>query len=178
MIKGVSFLGQLMLKRSFSKVAKTSNRPVTTTKMSTDYTNWSKEDLISKINQLESNSSTTFNGETSSQRSIKPVKKQKKKEFDWSKQNMRFVAFKFAYLGWNYNGLALQLEPTPLPTVEEVFLKALAKVKLIKEPIEEVKFSRCGRTDKGVSAMNQVISINVRSNITLENQSNPEFDDH
>ena len=62
MIKGVSFLGQLMLKRSFSKVAKTSNRPVTTTKMSTDYTNWSKEDLISKINQLESNSSTTFNG--------------------------------------------------------------------------------------------------------------------
>ena len=90
---------------------------------------------------------------------------------------MRFVAFKFAYLGWNYNGLALQLEPTPLPTVEEVFLKALAKVKLIKEPIEEVKFSRCGRTDKGVSAMNQVISINVRSNITLENQSNPEFDD-
>ncbi len=83
MIKGVSFLGQLMLKRSFSKVAKTSNRPVTTTKMSTDYTNWSKEDLISKINQLESNSSTTFNGETSSQRSIKPVKKQKKKEFDW-----------------------------------------------------------------------------------------------
>lgn len=96
--------------------------------MSTDYTNWSKEDLISKINQLESNSSTTFNGETSSQRSIKPVKKQKKKEFDWSKQNMRFVAFKFAYLGWNYNGLALQLEPTPLPTVEEVFLKALAKV--------------------------------------------------
>ena len=34
---------------------------------------------------------------------------------------MRFVAFKFAYLGWNYNGLALQLEPTPLPTVEEVF---------------------------------------------------------
>ncbi|RLP65293.1 tRNA pseudouridine(38-40) synthase [Candida albicans Ca529L] len=177
MIKGVSFLGQLMLKRSFSKVAKTSNRPVTTTKMSTDYTNWSKEDLISKINQLESNSSTTFNGETSSQRSIKPVKKQKKKEFDWSKQNMRFVAFKFAYLGWNYNGLALQLEPTPLPTIEEVFLKALAKVKLIKEPIEEVKFSRCGRTDKGVSAMNQVISINVRSNITLENQSNPEFDD-
>ena len=67
-----------MLKRSFSKVAKTSNRPVTTTKMSTDYTNWSKEDLISKINQLESNSSTTFNGETSSQ-SIKPVKKQKRK---------------------------------------------------------------------------------------------------
>ena len=90
---------------------------------------------------------------------------------------MRFVAFKFAYLGWNYNGLAFQLEPTPLPTVEEIILKTLAKVKLIKEPIEEVKFSRCGRTDKGVSAMNQVISIELRSNLSKEDQANPELDD-
>lgn len=175
MLKGGSFLRQLMLKRSFSKVA-TSNRPITTN-MSTDYSNWSKEDLIAKINQLENNPLPISNGEDVSHLRIKPPKKQKKKEFDWSKQNMRFVAFKFAYLGWNYNGLALQGEPTPLPTVEEMFLKALAKVKLIKEPIEEVKFSRCGRTDKGVSAMNQVISIDVRSNLSLENQANPEFDD-
>ncbi|KAL6451250.1 DEG1 tRNA pseudouridine(38/39) synthase [Candida maltosa Xu316] len=135
-----------------------------------DYTTWSKEDLISRITQLESSSSPQ-------PQPPQPKKQQKpKKEFDWSKQHMRFVAFRFAYLGWNYNGLAFQTEPTPLPTVEETFLNALAKVKLVKEPISEVDYSRCGRTDKGVSAMNQVISINVRSNLPLEDQSNPDLD--
>lgn len=104
------------------------------------------------------------------------AKAKKRKEFDWSKQNMRFVAIKFAYLGWNYNGLAFQSDPTPLPTVEEIILKALAKVKLIREPIEEVEYSKCGRTDKGVSAMNQVISIKLRSNLTPQEQQDPAFD--
>lgn len=151
-----------MVKRSLSN---------NTANMKIDYLSWSKEDLVAKIMQLEKNQNST------SKTPDTPRVKKLKKEFDWSKQNMRFVALKFAYLGWNYNGLAFQLEPTPLPTVEEAILKTLAKVKLIKEPIEEVKFSRCGRTDKGVSAMNQVISIEIRSNLSKEDQSNPELDD-
>lgn len=72
-----------------------------------------------------------------------------------------FVAFKFAYCGWNYNGLAYQLEPTPLPTVEGKVFEALLRAHLITDP-SSCSFSRCGRTDKGVSAMGQVISLNVR----------------
>ncbi|EER33857.1 tRNA pseudouridine synthase 3 [Candida tropicalis MYA-3404] len=162
MLKGLTLFRSYMVKRSFSNI---------TTNMKIDYSSWSKEDLIAKITQLEKSQDAKIGTSTL------PKVKKSKKQFDWSKQNMRFVAFKFAYLGWNYNGLAFQLEPTPLPTVEEIILKTLAKVKLIKEPIEEVKFSRCGRTDKGVSAMNQVISIELRSNLSKEDQANPELDD-
>ncbi|KAI5956419.1 DEG1 [Candida jiufengensis] len=127
-----------------------------------DYTKWSKDQLIAKLQKLENHTLT-------------PTKKQK--EFDWTKHNFRFVALRFAYLGWNYNGLAFQYEDTPLPTIEETILKCLSKIKLIPEPILETEFSRCGRTDKGVSAMNQVISIKLRSNLTEKEQANPELDD-
>ncbi|RCK65797.1 tRNA pseudouridine(38/39) synthase [Candida viswanathii] len=164
MWKRLSLLRSFMVKRSSGI-----NTTTSTTNMKPDYSSWSKEDLVARITELEKSLLVTSDA--------LPKVKKPKKAFDWSKQNMRFVAFRFAYLGWNYNGLAFQLEPTPLPTVEEMFLKVLAKVKLIKEPIEDVEFSRCGRTDKGVSAMNQVISIKVRSNLTKEDQANPELDD-
>lgn len=81
------------------------------------------------------------------------------------------MALRFAYAGWNYNGLAFQNEPTPLPTVEEEILKALSKAKLIAAVDPHCcKFSRCGRTDKGVSALNQVISLNVRSRLNETDQ--------
>ncbi|EGW32084.1 uncharacterized protein SPAPADRAFT_61166 [Spathaspora passalidarum NRRL Y-27907] len=132
----------------------------------TDYSSWSKEQLIAKLTELESCAAGA------------PAKKQKKqKEFDWSKYHTRFVAIRFAYLGWNYNGLAYQKEETPLPTVEGTILDALHKAKLIKEPtVDCCKFSRCGRTDKGVSAMNQVISLNVRSSLTPEEQADSSND--
>lgn len=41
---------------------------------------------------------------------------------------------------------------------------------------QDYNFSRCGRTDKGVSAMNQVISLHVRSNLTREEQQDEEND--
>ncbi|CAI5759767.1 unnamed protein product [Candida verbasci] len=140
-----------------------------------NYNDWSKEELIKHIEKLENG----INGTTTvvSEKLEQPKKKLKEvKPFNWDKFNFRFVAIKFAYLGWNYNGLALQLEKTPLPTVEEIILKAMTKVKLIKDPIDEVTYSKCGRTDKGVSALNQVISINLRSNLTPEEQMKPEND--
>ncbi|CAK7914144.1 tRNA pseudouridine(38/39) synthase [[Candida] anglica] len=94
-----------------------------------------------------------------------------KKPFNITDHNRRFIALRFAYTGWNYNGLAFQNEPTPLPTVEEVILKALATAKLIAAPEPHCcGFSRCGRTDKGVSALNQVISLKVRSRLSTEEQ--------
>ena len=84
---------------------------------------------------------------------------------------------RFAYLGWNYNGLAIQNEPTPLPTIEGKILEALHISRLVPSMNpREYQFSRCGRTDKGVSAMNQVISLRVRSNLTPEEQLDPAND--
>lgn len=89
-------------------------------------------------------------------------KKKKEKEFDFSRYHKRHVAIKLAYLGWNYHGFASQ-ESTE-NTIEAHFLAALVKACLI-ENRTDCNYSRCGRTDKGVSAFGQVVSLNVRSNL-------------
>jgi len=89
------------------------------------------------------------------------------------------VAFKLSYLGKNYNGFEHHANhKTPLPTIEEELWKALTKARLIfpkgSHPLEPgevnwegTEYSKCGRTDKGVSAFGQVIGIRVRSNRPL-----------
>lgn len=96
--------------------------------------------------------------------------------FDPSKYSTRLIALKFAYLGQRYNGLEFHPNnKTPLPTVEEELWKALNKARLVfptpnpllapDEPNwEGCEYSKCGRTDKGVSAFGQVVGIRVRSN--------------
>lgn len=145
-----------------------------------EYAKWTKEQLIGKVLELEKERKRELKEEDA--RPIKKRKsdldvpensrkKKKQREFDFSKYNTRFIALKFAYLGWNYNGLAIQKDPTPLPTVEGTILEAMNKCRLVPSMIpQEYNFSRCGRTDKGVSAMNQVISLRVRSNLTDEEQ--------
>lgn len=73
--------------------------------------------------------------------------------------------------GWAHSGLAYQpaQNDTPLSTVEECLLSALASARLI-EPIVEIDgfgcgFERCGRTDAGVSSSAQVINLWVRSDL-------------
>ena len=110
--------------------------------------------------------------------STKVATRKKQRAFDFSKYSQRYVAIRFSYLGWNYSGLAYQQEPTPLPTIEEEMLKVLHMAKLIESPNPDTcKFSRCGRTDKGVSAMNQVIALNLRSSVDPDNQADPAFDE-
>ena len=71
-----------------------------------------------------------------------------------------------AYDGEHHAGLAIQQgQVTPLATVEACLLDALATCRLIvTRDLEALEFSRCGRTDRGVSAAGQVIALNVRSN--------------
>ncbi|KAF2149334.1 pseudouridine synthase, partial [Myriangium duriaei CBS 260.36] len=94
--------------------------------------------------------------------------------FDRSRYSTRYIALKFAYLGQRYNGLEyVANNPTPLPTVEEELWKALAKTRLIfptgeaaergEVSWEGCEYSKCGRTDKGVSAFGQVVALRVRS---------------
>lgn len=106
----------------------------------------------------------------------KPKNARVNREFDPSKYSTRFIALKFAYLGQRYNGLEFHPNnETPLPTVEEELWKALNKARLVfptpnpllrpDEPNwEGCEYSKCGRTDKGVSAFGQVIGIRARSN--------------
>lgn len=108
-----------------------------------------------------------------------PKKVKSVRHFDPSKYSTRFIALKFAYLGQHYNGLEYHTNnTTPYPTIEEELWKALFKAKLISPtPNPDLKdgetnwegceYSKCGRTDKGVSAYGQVISLKVRSNRPL-----------
>lgn len=151
-----------------------------------DYEKWTKRQLIKKIKQLESGASVNgvsgdvngSNGESIGDLNGAEVEKQSqvtgkqsqlktKKELVFSEENTRFIGLKFAYLGWNYQGLAVQKEETLLPTVEQKLLEALHQVKMVPTlDVNDCSFSRCGRTDKGVSAMNQVVSLKVRSSLT------------
>ena len=90
-----------------------------------------------------------------------------RRRFDINSHPRRKIALKFCYLGSDYSGLAIQDGPTPLPTVESVLFAALAKCRLVDADggLESCGWSRCGRTDKGVSAAGQVISLWVRSAI-------------
>ncbi|KAI3610538.1 trna pseudouridine synthase 3 [Moniliophthora roreri] len=138
----------------------------------TSYENWSKEDLINHIRRLESQNN----------KALPPTKLQEKKRslsksssryqnpsphraFHFSSHPRRKIALKFCYSGWEYNGLAYQLAPTPLPTVEEVLFDALAKARLVDPAAgyDGCEWERCGRTDRGVSAAGQVVSLWVRS---------------
>ncbi|KMQ48162.1 tRNA pseudouridine synthase [Trichophyton rubrum] len=110
----------------------------------------------------------------------------KRRKIDPSKYSTRHIAIKFAYLGKRYNGLEhANGNYTEVPTIEEELWKALRKTRLIfpthKDCTEEFsgkdnspsrpyaihwdgcQYSKCGRTDKGVSAFGQVIGIRVRS---------------
>lgn len=92
------------------------------------------------------------------------------KVFDMSTHPRRKIALLFSYEGWHYSGLAYQNQYTPLPTVEGEIMKALQTARLVdlEESFEDVGFSRCGRTDRGVSSSGQVVSLWVRSNLAAE----------
>lgn len=117
---------------------------------------------------------------------LKPKKPAVKKTFDPTRYSMRLVALKFAYLGQRYNGFEHHPNnTTPLPTIEEELWKALVKTKLIFPTgpgdvnWEGCEYSKCGRTDKGVSAFGQVIALRVRSNRPKQDtpEPAPPFDD-
>ncbi|RKU46921.1 hypothetical protein DL546_003603 [Coniochaeta pulveracea] len=109
---------------------------------------------------------------TAAAASDKKEKKKKKKKAEPAAHSTRLIALKFAYLGKNYNGYEYQTNGL-LTTIEEELWKALTKSCLIRpENPDELNFtpfeySKCGRTDRGVSAFGQVITIRVRSNRPL-----------
>jgi len=125
--------------------------------------NLTKDELIAKVKQLEARVTQLKNIIDKSKKSqdYKPSRSQR--PFDFTKFNTRHVALKIAYLGWDYQGFAVQ-EDTDR-TIEAALFDALLKTRLIESRATS-NYHRCGRTDKGVSAFSQVISIDLRTNLS------------
>lgn len=89
------------------------------------------------------------------------VKQQKVEEFTRVKK--RNYAMMLAYLGKDYYGM--QRNPG-MKTIEEDLINALFKANLIGQEafdtIQTIHFQRAARTDKGVSAARQVVSLRMR----------------
>jgi len=90
-------------------------------------------------------------------------KPKKSKEFDMSKYRQRNVAMQVQYEGGPYFGFASQAGECE-ETIEKHLFDALLKLRLI-ESRKTCSYSRCGRTDRGVSALGQVVAFSLRSNI-------------
>ncbi|CAB3367213.1 Hypothetical predicted protein [Cloeon dipterum] len=91
--------------------------------------------------------------------------KKKNRPFDFSKCSKRRILLRILYLGWDLDGYAVQDNSTK--TIEHHLFLALTKSCLIQDR-QSSNYHRCGRTDKGVSAFSQVISIDVRSKLPSE----------
>ncbi|WFC98624.1 tRNA pseudouridine(38/39) synthase [Malassezia yamatoensis] len=136
------------------------------------YGDWSRSQLLRRIAQLEATASAgNLISPTPEQAFSNDVANDKPKskaprDYDVSKQPCRKIALRFAYDGARYSGLAAQTQQvTPLPTVEETIWEALCTSRLVdpSKGMDGAGWSRCGRTDAGVSAAGQVIALYVRS---------------
>nr|CAG4637109.1 EOG090X083V [Ceriodaphnia reticulata]SVE73005.1 EOG090X083V [Ceriodaphnia reticulata] len=123
----------------------------------------SKEELIERIQQLESHVTQLRNLLKPEHASKKGEGKKNSRVFDYKKYTKRHVLLHVAYVGWDYAGFVVQ-EHTE-KTIEAELFRALEITRLV-ENRETSNYHRCGRTDKGVSSFGQVISIDLRSNMT------------
>ena len=88
----------------------------------------------------------------------------------------RHIAIKFAYAGSDFHGYASQPSTIdqrakksrkidePVPTIEGAMFAVLKRCKLIEDE-QSCRNQRCGRTDKGVHAADQTMSLWLRSKV-------------
>eukprot|EP01102_Stenamoeba_stenopodia_P019675 TRINITY_DN7482_c0_g1_i1.p1 TRINITY_DN7482_c0_g1~~TRINITY_DN7482_c0_g1_i1.p1 ORF type:complete len:520 (+),score=119.84 TRINITY_DN7482_c0_g1_i1:25-1560(+) len=147
----------------------------------------SRATLVSSHHESSNNKdddATKNSSETNSnmKRETAKQKQKKKKKDDFSIDNyaLRHIALRIAYIGGAYQGFASQRHTTE--TVESKLFSALVQARLIdvgsldvSQPITSTSelahravYSRCGRTDKGVSAFGQVVALHLRSNLIQE----------
>jgi tRNA pseudouridine38/39 synthase len=87
--------------------------------------------------------------------------KRARRNFDYSRFRRRKIAVQLAYVGFLIPEGFVQQAPDD-NTVEDHLFKSAAKC-CLTESRELGEYSRCGRTDKGVSAIGNVIAFMVRS---------------
>ena len=93
-------------------------------------------------------------------------KKIPKKEKEINYNNTKYIAFKFMYIGKNYDGLVIQSNTKN--SIEEIIFNSFKRCKFLdpsktnEELISLSNYSRCGRTDKGVNSSGNVFALNLR----------------
>ncbi|XP_039785887.1 putative tRNA pseudouridine synthase C25B8.05 isoform X4 [Panicum virgatum] len=117
--------------------------------------------VISTKNEIQCSRNVEGNGLPDD--SSKRTKRRGRQDGILSHCSKRLVALKVMYFGQRFYGFSS--EGNTEPTVESEIFKALERAKLMVGSRKESCYSRCGRTDKGVSASGQVISLYLRSNI-------------
>ncbi|NP_001231651.1 tRNA pseudouridine(38/39) synthase [Sus scrofa] len=130
------------------------------------------EKLLKRVQELEQEvqrlKQEQANDKDSKVRESSSGGRRAKRAFDFSAHGRRHVALKIAYLGWGYQGFASQENTSN--TIEEKLFEALTKTRLV-ENRQTSNYHRCGRTDKGVSAFGQVISLDLRSHFLKDKDS-------
>ncbi|UYV67257.1 PUS3 [Cordylochernes scorpioides] len=121
----------------------------------------SKEELCSYVRQLRAHVKQLRNIIAKSNSTAQDSGHKHQQAFDFKKYKRRHVALKFLYLGWDYQGFTVQEDTAN--TIEAEMFKALRRTCLL-ESRETSNYHRCGRTDTGVSAFSQVISLDLRTN--------------
>lgn len=139
------------------------------------YAELSREELIARLEAIDTPGASTSR-QTLPPKSLprdefmRNGRARLEKLFDFPLHPTRHVALMLTYHGWPYSGLAIQAiqREKTIPTVEGELLKALEKVHLIEhgKGFEGCFYSRCGRTDRGVSGEGQVVNLYVRSQRT------------
>ncbi|XP_063696609.1 tRNA pseudouridine(38/39) synthase [Culicoides brevitarsis] len=133
-----------------------------------------KEALIDRVIRLEKHLQQVKNLNKKLQEGEVAKKEKSGRPFDFSKTTKRHILLRFYYLGWDYQGYASQEDS--METIEQYLLSAMTRVCLIKDR-ETANYQRCGRTDKGVSAFSQVVSIDLRSKLSSEEIEKGNFQD-
>jgi tRNA pseudouridine38/39 synthase len=124
--------------------------------MTKDFNNLSRTELIEALKRLK--------GQNRDNR--RRTESGKKKNFDFDTCVQRKIALKILYIGDAYHGFASVEDKNEGNTIEYHLFKALTTAKLIKDR-SSACYSRCGRTDIGVSALCQIVSLNVRSKLNV-----------
>ncbi|XP_018468381.1 uncharacterized protein LOC108840052 isoform X2 [Raphanus sativus] len=75
----------------------------------------------------------------------------------------RFVALKIMYFGKRFYGFSAEAQMEP--SIESEIFKALERTRLLVGDKKDSNYSRCGRTDRGVSSTGQVIALFLRSRL-------------
>ena len=99
--------------------------------------------------------------------------------FDFAAYPSRHVALHVMYAGWDYRGFASQgAERDGVRTVEEALFRALKRVRLIAPDAtwKTCDYTRCGRTDAGVSALGQVVSARLRCRVPRRDDDDDDDD--
>jgi len=126
----------------------------------------SPSDFEEALNVIRTKHNSQGNDNHKQKIKIKTTQKVKQPKDPFANARMRPIAMQIAYDGANFNGFAENVGNVDDRSVERELFAALVKCCLVKDR-KSSKYSRCGRTDKGVSAYGQVVGLTVRSAIPL-----------